>query len=307
MQFTSLYVPVENNHQLHLMSIQPEPNTQNEKEHHATPVLMIHGMVEDGRIFYHTSGKGLGSYLASQGYQVYIADLRGIGKSTPAINAQSLHGQSETIIQDIPALIDFVLTQSGHKKLHIIAHSWGGVYLNSSLLRYPQLIPNIISGAYFGSKRQVKAQNIERLFKINFVWNFLCRIVSKRVGYLPAVKIKIGSENETTKSHHQCVAWVNANEWIDSDDQFNYQAAACENTLPPIRYYAGENDHSLGHYSDVIRFMNESGKRNASYQLLSKAQGNKKDYGHIDMLTAPEAPHDHFPDILKYFQENETA
>ena len=55
------------------------------------PVLMIHGIVEDGRIFYHNSGKGLGSFLAKHGYDVYVADLRGIGKSTPKIHRNSEH------------------------------------------------------------------------------------------------------------------------------------------------------------------------------------------------------------------------
>lgn len=302
MQFKSLYVSLACGSKLHLMNIQKEtagsaPN--------GIPILMIHGMVEDGRIFYHRSGKGLGSYLAKQGYQVYAADLRGLGKSTPSIHSKSQHGQTETICQDIPALIDFVLKHSGHKQLHLVAHSWGGVYINSTLMRFPELIPKVISGVYFGSKRRVRVKNLDRLIKIDVVWNRLGRIASRRTGYLPGIKLKMGSENETNKTHRQCVQWVKKDAWKDSDDGFDYAKAAQQTELPPILYYAAINDLSLGHRSDVKLFMNESDASTASYQLLSKKAGHQLDYDHLNMLTAAEAVHDHFPQLLKYIQAKE--
>ena len=69
---------------------------------------MVHGMVEDGRIFYHKSGKGLACYLAKQGYDVYVVDLRGIGQSTPKISADSDHGQTEPL--EMIFLRSFVLS-----------------------------------------------------------------------------------------------------------------------------------------------------------------------------------------------------
>ena len=58
------------------------------------------------QIFYTEKGKGLGCYLAEQGFDVYVLDLRGRGKSTPLINAESDYGQHEAITHDIPLLID---------------------------------------------------------------------------------------------------------------------------------------------------------------------------------------------------------
>jgi alpha-beta hydrolase superfamily lysophospholipase len=176
MRYQSLFHH-DDHHSLHLMHI-------SKPGHSGTPILMIHGMVEDGRIFYHKSGKGLGSFMAQQGYDVYIADLRGMGLSTPKISAASTHGQTETIQQDIPALIRFVLGHSGHKQLHLIAHSWGGVYINSALLFQPELIPKIISSTFFGSKRTVRARTFERYLKIDLIWNRLSLVASKRKGFL---------------------------------------------------------------------------------------------------------------------------
>lgn len=269
------------------------------------PVLMIHGMVEDGRIFYHPSGKGLGCYLARQGYEVYVADLRGIGQSTPHINRHSLHGQSETIREDIPALFRFVQQHSGQSQLHLVAHSWGGVYLNAALLRAPHFIPHVLSSVYFGSKRTVRARNPDRYLRINLVWNRLAKHLTRQQGYLPAVRYKLGSANETGKTHRQCVDWVRQPHWIDSDDGFDYGLAAQITRLPDTLYYAALRDFSLGHRFDVKRFAAECGPHHFEYRLLARKNGNQLDYDHINMLTAPQCVDDHFPQLLHWLQQHQ--
>ena len=47
------------------------------------PVLLLHGSVEDGRVFYSRKGKGLAPYLAINGFEVFVPDFRGHGYSTP--------------------------------------------------------------------------------------------------------------------------------------------------------------------------------------------------------------------------------
>lgn len=297
MRYQSLFVN-QDTHNLHLMHI-------SQAGQHGIPILMIHGMVEDGRIFYHKSGKGLGSYMAQQGYDVYVADLRGIGLSTPKINATSTHGQTETIQQDIPSLIRFVLEHSNHNKLHIVAHSWGGVYVNSALLFQSKLIPQIISSTFFGSKRTVRARTFERYLKIDLIWNRLSLAASKRKGFLPAINYKLGSENESHKTHRQCVEWVRNDAWVDSDDGFDYGAAALKTRLPPTLHIAAIRDISMGHRFDVKAFMKESGPHKAEYLLLAKKQGHSLDYDHINMLIAPECVEDHFPFIHGWIQKQE--
>lgn len=293
MRFQSLFCSVDSIHQLHVMYI-------SQPGHQGMPVLMIHGMVEDGRIFYHKSGKGLACFLAGQGFSVYVVDLRGIGKSTPSIGSKSEHGQTETIAVDIPALIKFVLNHSGHGALHAVAHSWGGVNLHAALLREPSLIPYVKACVYFGSKRTVRARTFDRYLKVELVWNRLAFAMGKRPGYLPAKKYRLGSQNETRKTHRQCVEWVRYRRWVDSDDGFDYGRAATVTTLPPTLYFAGLKDLSLGHRFDVRAFKAESGDHEGRYVLLARRNGHEKDYDHINMLTAPECVIDHFPDVVAW-------
>ena len=297
MRFQSLFCPTFQGHQLHVMHVS-QPGNQGE------PVLMVHGMVEDGRIFYHKSGKGLACYLASQGFDVYVADLRGIGLSTPKIDRLSEHGQTETIRDDIPELIDFVLEKSTHKKLHLVAHSWGGVNSSSALLRKPEYIKYVASSVYFGSKRTVRAKTFDRYLKVELVWNRLAFLMGRNKGYLPAKRYGLGSENETLKTHKQCVRWVKHRAWQDSDDGFDYAQAAIKTRLPATLYFAAIRDTSLGHRYDVRAFIKESGEHVSQYTLLAKSHGNELDYDHIDMLTAKECVEDHFPEVSKWFKRH---
>ena len=96
MQQESIYI-TEGDEQLHLRHIWQRKG--------GVPIFMLHGLIENGFIFYTEKGKGLACYLAEQGFDVYVADLRGRGKSKPAINADSAFGQFEAITRDIPLFL----------------------------------------------------------------------------------------------------------------------------------------------------------------------------------------------------------
>jgi len=120
LQQTSLFIE-QGHHRLHLRHIFSDAFDADKR----TPVLMIHGAIENGLIFYTHKGKGLACYLAQQGFDVYVADLRGRGESKPSIKEDPNHGQYHSIVEDIPKLIEFVAQQT-QQKMHLVCHSWGG-------------------------------------------------------------------------------------------------------------------------------------------------------------------------------------
>jgi len=292
----SIAVPLPGGELLHLLRLSGDLQ--------GPVVFMLHGAIENGRIFHSASGKGLAPFLARHGFDVYVADLRGRGGSRPAIGRSSRYGQSEAIAEDIPALVDAIVKLRGAVPQQWVAHSWGGVLLSSVLARFPGYLDRVDSLVYFGSKRTVRVWNLERLFKVDLVWNFLCHLFCALFGYLPARRLGIGSDSETVKSHRQSSAWVRRDAWVDSDDGFDYGAAIRRLKLPPIWYLAGVNDRALGHPRDVESFMRSAGEQQASFTLLSKENGNLHDYGHIDMLTHPDAARDHFPQVLAWLRRH---
>ncbi len=265
------------------------------------PALLLHGSVENGRVFYSPDGeKGLAPYLAHQGFDVFVADLRGRGDSSPPIGRDSPYGQTEAITEDLPALIQAVNASTGGLSQTWIAHSWGGVLLFSYLARFPHLAPSVHAVVCFGSKRVIAVRNWEVLWKIGVAWNVVAPLATRLWGYLPARTLGLGSDNETKTSHADCKKWVAGAAWIDPGDGFDYGKRIVDAKLPPTLYLAGQADHCLGHPRDVGAFSREVGADNSELWLLSKRQGFLHDYGHIDMLTHPDAPNDHFPKVVAW-------
>ncbi|MBF0491775.1 MAG: alpha/beta fold hydrolase [Deltaproteobacteria bacterium] len=265
-----------------------------------TPVLMLHGSIENGRIFYSENRKGLAPYLAAQGYEVYVADLRGRGKSHPKISRHSHFGQTEAICEDLPAFIDEIIRRRGKVKQHWIAHSWGGVLLMSMLARFPKYAPLVKKIVCFGTKRNVHVQNLDKFLIIDLFWNYTASLLTKVLGYLPAKELKIGSDNETKKFHHQVRLWVKSGyPWVDSQDGFDYARAIRKIKLPPAYHLTGIADTCLGHPNDVFAFIQECGSKNYRFKILSKENGNLHDYDHVNILTHPDAVKDHFVDVSR--------
>ncbi len=293
----SLFIPFEHEQVLHLRHIyNPEKK--------GDAVFLLHGAVENGKIFYTESHKGLAPFLAAQGYQCFVADLRGRGQSLPKISSNSHYGQTEAIIEDIPAMLEFIKAQTGHFPKYWVAHSWGGVLMNSFLARYPEHKQHVSACGYFGTKRSLFNNHPSKLLQANLIWYTLAPILSKRKGYLDARKLKWGSDNETIKSHHQSMQWAKKMPWIDSDDGFDY-ASALENTeLPPILHIAGAKDKALAQPIDIQAFIEESGKGTQDLRIYGKKYGHKIDYDHINMLTSPHAHDDQFKELSDWFAQH---
>lgn len=280
-------------HTLHLKRIRQRED--------GIPVLMIHGSIENGRIFYSKDlTKGFAPYMARHGYDVYVADLQGRGQSRPRMSRSSTYGQTDVIHTDIPACMDAIRDLRGDVPVHWVSHSWGGVLMLSHLARYDV---NVISQVHFAVKRRITARSWAYYDMLWVRWHLMGRLFNLLYGYLPADRFGFGADGEPREHFRQVSAWLGpTSRWVDNVDGYDYGAAARSMVLPPALYLAGVDDPVLGNPRDVHLLMEETGQDNATFRLLGQEHGNRVDYGHNDILTHPLAVDDHFPEVLDWMR-----
>ncbi len=130
--------------------------------------------------------------------------------------------------------------------------------------------------------------------------------LARRRGFLAARTLKIGADDEPLRYLQETIPWVKCGPWQDPHDGFAYDEAAARVNWPPLWMISAKADKVLGHPTDVRRFSDEMGSA-TRHTRLGRDNGNRLDYDHINMLTAPQAQEDHFPQILDWLLNPQAA
>src|SRR5262245_29753464 len=96
-------------------------------------VLYVHGATYPASTAFdlQLAGTSWMDYIAARGYDVYLLDLRGYGKSTrpkemsqpPDANGPIVRG--DTAVKDIGSVVDFILKRRNIARLNLLGWSWG--------------------------------------------------------------------------------------------------------------------------------------------------------------------------------------
>ena len=141
-------------------------------------LLYVHGATYPSETAFDLKLNGLSwmEFIAGHGYDVYLVDLRGYGRSTrppemdrPAADNEPIV-RTETAVKDVGAAVDFILKRRGVSRINLLGWSWGttimGWYttqnngkVNKLVLYAPQWIRNAPaltdSGGKLGAYRTV--------------------------------------------------------------------------------------------------------------------------------------------------------
>jgi pimeloyl-ACP methyl ester carboxylesterase len=119
---TGIEIYVRNKHPADMKTFRPEQT-----------VLYVHGATYPSETAFDLKLDGLSwmEYIASRGYDVWLVDLRGYGKSTrppemadkPEANPPIVRG--DTAVRDIGAAVDFILQRRNIPRLNLLGWSWG--------------------------------------------------------------------------------------------------------------------------------------------------------------------------------------
>jgi pimeloyl-ACP methyl ester carboxylesterase len=114
-------------------------------------VLFVHGATYPAHAAFDLKldGQSWMDYIASRGYDVYLLDVRGYGKSTrPKEMAEDAKNnppivRGDTAVKDIGTVVDFVLARRNIPRLNLLGWSWGTTLMATYTTQNPAKVERL--------------------------------------------------------------------------------------------------------------------------------------------------------------------
>jgi pimeloyl-ACP methyl ester carboxylesterase len=115
-------------------------------------LLYVHGATYPASTAFDLRLDGLSwmEYIAARGYDVYLLDLRGYGKSTrPKEMSEDAKAsppivRGDTAVKDIGAVVDFILARRNIARLDLMGWSWGTVTMATYTTQNPSKVERLV-------------------------------------------------------------------------------------------------------------------------------------------------------------------
>lgn len=289
-QLERLNVPIANQEFAHLLRLTTGLGKQQ-------AVFMLHGLMDNASCFYNPEQQtGLAFTLAKQGYDVYLGELRGRYLDNTSLKDLSLTVDS-AITQDLTGLINTMHTTAKPEQQIWIGQGFGCVLLASYLARYPQQLHKISTLVHFSPFRASQPVGTIKNLWVNWVHKRGLSLLTKNLGYVPALKLKLGRSNESLGFYQQALNWLHG-PWQGADG-FNYAAAVENLDWPPSLYFASLHQSWRGSHLDARAFMFDFAPHNARLIKIG-GKGRHKNYKRAELCLSPLAEQDYYPFLLSW-------
>jgi pimeloyl-ACP methyl ester carboxylesterase len=115
-------------------------------------VLFVHGSTYPAETAFDLPLGGVSwmEYIAARGYDVYLLDLRGYGRSTrpkemsekPEANPPIV--RTDTAIKDVSSVVDFILKRRNIARLNLLGWSWGTTMMATYTTQRPDKVERLV-------------------------------------------------------------------------------------------------------------------------------------------------------------------
>lgn len=258
---------------------------------HGTPIVMVHGNYSDRGFWISPKGVGLAPFLTGRGYDLWVLELRGHGRSPKGPTFSSITAEQH-IKQDLPAAVRYVLQVTG-KPVFLVGHSAGGIFIAAALSAGCLEANSLLGVALFGAQISYG----ERFLKVPPLAWFLTLLL-RVLGKVPSQRLGLGPEPEPAGEMLEFIRWKRlGGRWEDSDGE-SYWSGLAKVSVPLISLAGAEdrNDPPAG----CRILLDAFGGQDKEFVILSRDHGFQKDYDHIGMVVSKEAAQEVWPLLAKW-------
>ncbi|WP_421555473.1 alpha/beta fold hydrolase [Pseudomonas kitaguniensis] len=262
-------------------------------ENRGTPVILLHGSFSNRRFWYSPKGIGLGAYLARQGFDVWIPEMRGHG-----LSKRNQHYAKNRVADyaryDLPAIGAFVHEQNG-QIAHWVGHSLGATTLAAALGGEHLGAAAAASVALFGC--QVSRSHWP--LKIPLVeWSG--RFLLKRFAQLSGPTLKRGPEDEPAGVLIEAMRWNGLfGRFGDAERDWWKGLADVDVPLLAVSAAGDQQDPDWA----CRKLFEQVGAEHRQYLCLGRRQGFTGDFGHVEMLVSKAAQAEVWPLVAQWLKD----
>lgn len=290
----------------------------------AEPVVLCHGLGANRFNLDLDDDVSLARHLARRGFEVYVLELRGRGRSVRAglRGLVPTHGFDCYVRHDLPAALDAVRARHGAERVHWVGHSMGGLVLYALLARDPDA--PVRSAVTVGSPVCMRLPWVLRLglrvlaaLRLPLCWGRVAFLAAPVTGWVahPPIGLLVNPRNvRPARLRAACanlVADLSAGE-VDhfarmARDRFGSRDGACDyaaglaGARTPVLVVAGSADRLAP--PDAVR---------AGFERLGGEAGGHRyrvhdGYGHGDLVIGDAAPAVVFPEVAAWLEAHDPA
>jgi len=258
------------------------------------PVILVHGSYSTRSFWVSPKGAGLGAYLANQGFDIWIPELRGHGLSPKGGDFAKITAEDQ-IRYDLPAVQEavFSITKS---PAFWVGHSFGGLFIIAALSMEWLRHDRVRSFVTFGSQISLG----DRYLKIPpLVWTLSALL--RVMGEFPAPALGLGPEVESAGTMMETIRWKKfGGRWTNSEG-VSYWDGLENITMPALTYAAADdkNDPPAG----CRKIHKQLGSIDKMFLVLGKDSGFSKNYDHVSMVVSREARQEVWPDVAGWMKD----
>lgn len=259
----------------------------------APPILLVHGTFSNRNFFLGRHERGFARYLAERGFDAWVAELRGHGRSGAAGRASAWHFE-DWIRRDAPALIGQVLAETGASHLVWTGHSAGGIIgLAFAGLQHPRSAD--VAGLVL-----VSSPAPTGLGFLQVPMAAAALGITRLMGRFPARLVGIGPEDEHPGIMRQWMRWNLSGRW-HGDDGTDY-FANCARITVPVLALAGGGDWAIAPPSLCEDLVEATSSTDRTFFTCGRAEGFAEDFGHNRVLVSAPARREVWPLIADWIE-----